>query len=113
MSSLHLKPDPTLSDIQQYVAAMIVERGFDQYSILNESLLLGEEVGELFKVIRKQGANMHLDTNKHYELDAAEEIADVLILLAAIANRLGVDMEQAFRDKEERNKQRVWRKRAD
>lgn len=109
MSNLRLADRPTLRDIQEYVAAMVIERGFDTYGIINECLLLGEEVGELFKVVRKQVANMHIDSNKHYEFDAAEEIADVLILLAAIANRLDVDMEQAFRDKEARNKQRVWR----
>lgn len=51
---------------------------------------------------------MRLDTNKVYDLDAAGGVADILIVLTAIANKLGIDMEQAFREKEERNKQRIW-----
>ena len=37
-----------------------------------------------------------------------EEIADMLIYLCAIANRLDIDIEQAFREKEEVNKKREW-----
>lgn len=38
----------------------------------------------------------------------AEELADIGIYLCAIANRYNVDLEQAFRDKEEVNRTRVW-----
>jgi NTP pyrophosphatase (non-canonical NTP hydrolase) len=109
MSNLHLAAKPTLADIQRYVADMVVERGFHDQSILQECLMLNEEIGELMKCIRKSHADMRLDSGKVYELDAAGEIADILIVLTTIANRLGVDMEQAFRDKEEKNKQRDWR----
>lgn len=71
--------------------------------------MLNEEVGELMKCVRKSHANMRIDQNKVYELDAAGEIADILIVLTTIANKMGVDMEKAFRDKEEKNKQRDWR----
>ncbi|HEX8762963.1 MAG TPA: hypothetical protein VF733_04380 [Candidatus Saccharimonadales bacterium] len=37
-----------------------------------------------------------------------EEIADIIIFLCSIANRLDINIEQAFRDKEEINKQRSW-----
>ncbi|HKX73091.1 MAG TPA: MazG nucleotide pyrophosphohydrolase domain-containing protein [Candidatus Saccharimonadales bacterium] len=109
MSNLHLKQNPTLSDIQHYVEDMVVERGFKDQSILQECLMLNEEIGELMKCVRKSHANMRIDANKVYELDAAGEIADILIVLTTIANKLGVNMEQAFRDKEEKNKQRDWR----
>jgi NTP pyrophosphatase (non-canonical NTP hydrolase) len=108
MSKLHLKPNPTLGDIQTYVKDMGIERGFDQQSPMQAAILLGEEVGELFKVIRKHHAGIAIDARKTYQLDAAGEIADIIIVLSCIANRLGVDMEQAFREKEEHNKQRVW-----
>lgn len=108
MSALHLKPNPTLADIQQYVKDMEQERGFAKETVLQNCLLLSEEVGELFKVVRKSHADMAIDIEKEYELDAAGEIADIIIVLTAIANRMGVDMEQAFRDKEERNKLRTW-----
>jgi len=38
-----------------------------------------------------------------------EELADILIYLCSIANRLDIDLERAFRDKEEVNKQRTWK----
>jgi NTP pyrophosphatase (non-canonical NTP hydrolase) len=109
MSTLHLKKDPSLADMQQYVRDMVIERGFNEQSILQECLMLNEEVGELMKCVRKSHANMRIDSNKVYELDAAGEIADILIVLTTIANKLDIDMEKAFRDKEEKNKQRDWR----
>lgn len=109
MSNLHLKENPTLGDIQQYVIDMEKERGFSHEGIVEQSLLLVEEVGELCKVIRKHHTTMGVDVNKQYDFDAAGEIADVLIMLNAVANRLGIDMEKALRDKEEQNKQRTWK----
>lgn len=71
--------------------------------------MLAEEVGELMKCIRKSHADMRIDQNKVYEMDTAGEIADILIVLTTIANKLDLDIEQAFRAKEEKNKLRDWR----
>ena len=71
--------------------------------------LLVEEVGELAKYLRKLQPGMRLDSAKQYSESVADEIADVLMVLTAVANRLEVDFEDAFREKEEVNKQRVWR----
>ena len=38
-----------------------------------------------------------------------EELVDILIYICAIANRSGIDLEDAFRAKEEINKKRMWR----
>ncbi|MGI8306082.1 MULTISPECIES: hypothetical protein [Saccharopolyspora] len=43
----------TLADLQCYVAKMEDERGFSDSTVLEQSLKLGEEFGELFKAIRK------------------------------------------------------------
>ena len=48
-----LKESPTLKDFQQYVNELEVERGFEKDSAIIKCLLLGEEVGELFKAVRK------------------------------------------------------------
>lgn len=104
---LILPPDPKLQDFQNYVKAMEMDRGFDKQDILRNCLLLGEEVGELFKAIRKQDAHLRIDgLSKIGSVD--EELADILIYLCSIANRLDINLEQAFRDKEERNKTRTW-----
>lgn len=107
-SKLHLKKNPTILDLQQYVADLEKERGFDKDTVLEKYLLLSEEIGELAKCIRKTASSMRVDANKQYNFDTAGEFGDILILLCALANRLDVDLEQAFRDKEEVNKQRVW-----
>jgi NTP pyrophosphatase (non-canonical NTP hydrolase) len=108
MSKLYLKPDPTLADIQQYVRELEEERGFTKHDITSQCLLLAEEVGELFKCIRKTHTKLGVDASKKYEFDPAGEVSDLLIMLVAVANRLDVDIEKAFREKEEKNKLRVW-----
>lgn len=108
-SNLHLKTDPTFKDLQQYVADMEEERGFTKVSLLQTYVLFVEEVGELAKYIRKHQDGMRLDIAKQYSSSIAEEMADILLVLTAVANRLGVDLETAVREKEEINKQRVWK----
>lgn len=108
MSNLTLPKQPTLADFQKYMNQMAQERGFADQTPLQASLLLVEEVGELMKCIRKSHANMRVDKNKTYEFDPAGEIADIFIVLTCIANQLEVDMEQAFRAKEDANKKRTW-----
>ena len=106
MSKLVLKENATLQDYQKYVADMIEERGFDD-NILEIFLMLTEEVGEMAKAIRKQ-EGMATDDNSH-KPELEHEIADVFIYLLDICNHYDIDLEKAFRDKEEINKQRVWK----
>ncbi|HXH26838.1 MAG TPA: MazG nucleotide pyrophosphohydrolase domain-containing protein [Candidatus Acidoferrum sp.] len=105
---LHLKTSPTLTDIQTYVKELEVERGFTNVTLTQNCLMLGEEVGELFKAVRK-AENMHIDPNSKLGT-VEEELADAIIFLCSIANRLNVNLEQAFRDKEEINKGRHWQR---
>jgi NTP pyrophosphatase (non-canonical NTP hydrolase) len=102
-----LTEKPTLAHIQQYVTELEKERGFSDQNILQKSLMLGEEVGELFKAIRKQ-QNIMLD-QKSIVGSVEEELADILIFICSIANRLEIDLEKAFREKEEINKTRIWK----
>jgi NTP pyrophosphatase (non-canonical NTP hydrolase) len=106
MNDLELKDKPTIEDFQEYVKRLELQRGFDNQNALEKCLLLGEEMGELFKAIRKV---MKLKTDINSNIGSVkEEIADILIYLCAIANRFDIDIEQAFREKEEINKQRQW-----
>ena len=102
-----LKSNPTLSDIQAYVTELEIERGFTDNTVLQNSLMLGEEIGELFKAIRKTLKMRTDDNSKVHQVE--EEMADILIYLCSIANRYNIDLEQAFRDKEEVNKSRTWK----
>jgi NTP pyrophosphatase (non-canonical NTP hydrolase) len=96
----------SLSGIQDYVAQMEAERGLDQQDLSAQCLKLGEEVGELFRAVRKlQGQPQDPDGRV---ADIGDEAADVLILLMSIVNRCGINLEGAFRIKEARNESRVW-----
>lgn len=107
MSNLVLKADPTLGDFQEYVRELEDERGFTQQNAIEKCLLLGEEMGELFKAVRK---TMKLKTDVNANIGPVdEEIADMLIYLCSIANRFDIDIEKAFRRKEEHNKKRTWK----
>lgn len=107
MSKLSLKPNPTLADLQAYVAEMVRERGFDADNVPYRFMLLLEECGEFARAARKRaGGKFAADT---HTAELSDEAADVLIILLGLCNMLGIDLEQAVRDKEEKNKQRVWK----
>lgn len=103
---LPLKHPSDLDDLQRYVAQMELERGFSHRDVLQQCLLLGEEIGELFKAVRKHQKLRVGTTSVTGTVD--EELADVLIYVCAIANRLGVNLSEAFRRKEELNETRTW-----
>ncbi|MBD3245343.1 MAG: RS21-C6 protein [Candidatus Moranbacteria bacterium] len=102
-----LKPNPKLQDFQNYVKEMVKERGFTNNK-LETFLLFSEEVGELAKAIRNY-KNLYQEKNsrtKKFKL--SDEFADVLIYLLDLANQFEIDLEKAFRRKEQKNKKRAW-----
>ena len=104
---LKLPNNPTLQDFQKYVKTMEEIRGFEDESILQKALLFVEEIGELFKAIRKiEGMKVDRQNSKFSEI--SDEMADVFIYLLALANKYNIDLETAFRKKEEKNKKRHW-----
>ena len=102
----NLNNKPTLTDFQKYVTELEKERCFSDQSIIDKCLLLGEEVGELFKAVRK-AKGLKIDNNSCFST-IADELSDILIYVCAIANRNNIDLESAFREKEEKNKKRNW-----
>jgi NTP pyrophosphatase (non-canonical NTP hydrolase) len=106
MSNLTLKENPTLADLQVYVAEMVRLRGFND-NIPHRFMLLLEECGEFARAARKHvGGKFAADTQT---ADLDEEAADVLIILLGLCNMLDVDLEKAFRAKEEKNNSRSWK----
>lgn len=103
----NLTKNPTLINFQNYVAELETERGFANQTIIDKCLLLGEEVGELFKAVRKS-EGLAVDSNSSFT-EIGDEFTDIFIYLCAIANRKGIDLEEAFRKKEVKNKQRIWK----
>ncbi len=101
-----LGPRPTLAELQAYVRDLERRRGFSDQTARDKCLLLGEEVGELFRAVRRVEGLRVDPASRRAEI--GEELADLLIYLCAIANRYGVDLEAAFRAKEARNSERTW-----
>ncbi len=106
-NSLHLPPRPQLKDFQNYVALMIIQRGFQNESPKETFLLLTEEIGELARALR-QTEKIGFAADTHQARNLGEEIADCFIYLLKSANKYHLDLETAFRQKEEKNKKRSW-----
>ena len=103
----HLPEHPTVPELQQYVDEVCKERGWTKDTYAEKFLLFTEEIGELAKAIRKtQGLYQEQAKQKHIELE--EEFADVLSYLLDLANYFHVDLEKAFREKEQVNSTRTW-----
>ena len=99
-----LRDTPDLAEFQQYVAELEVERGFDDQTAIQKCLLLGEEVGELYKAVRtEEGLATDVPGG-----EIGAELADIFIYVCAIANRYGIDLEAAIRAKEAINATRKW-----
>ena len=102
-----------MREYQRYVHALEAMHGWLDVDLVHNCFLMGEEVGELFKAVRKarklyeqSGAAAEEDEERREHV--AEEIVDVLNYLLAIANRLDIDVEEAFRRKNARNQERRW-----
>lgn len=106
---LELKTNPTLKDYQRYVKQMKQERGFNTTDKFYECCLFAEECGEVISAIRKNSKQGSIGSGSVVR-DVAEELADVFIYICSLANMHDIDLEQAFREKEEKNKQRIWKR---
>lgn len=95
-----------LAVYQQYVKKAMQERGFDDETVSQKFMLLLEEAGGFARAARKR-ANLAEATDVSPErLDDAA--ADVLAVLLDICNQLGLDLEQAFINREHKNQSRTW-----
>ncbi len=101
-----LPEKPALNDYQHLIKQLVSERGFDKETVAEVFMLLMEEVGEFAKAARKaSGVKVDKESKIH---DLEEEAADVFWLLIDLCNRLDIDLEQAFLDKEIKNQKRQW-----
>jgi NTP pyrophosphatase (non-canonical NTP hydrolase) len=101
-----LSQGASLPRIQDYVAKMEAERGLDKQDLPSQCLKLGEEIGELYRAVRKLQGQPQDPAGR--AADIGDEAVDALILLMSIVNRCGINLEDAFRAKEARNESRVW-----
>lgn len=111
---IELSDRPTMQDFQRFVHELERYHGWLDVDLVHNCFLMGEEVGELFKSVRNyeklfaEGAEAAPDDAEARKEHVGDEIVDVINYLLAIANRLDIDVEQAFRRKNERNLRRRW-----
>ena len=125
IEELSLPAGASMRDYQRYIHLLEEQKGWLSVDLIHNCFLMGEEVGELFKAVRRQrgyfeerraevaegGAEdgaVQAEEEALRRAEVAEEIVDVFNYLCAIANRLGVDIEEAFREKNRRNQARTW-----
>lgn len=107
--AIELPPGAAMADFQRYIHELEEQQGWLDVDLVHSGFLMTEEVGELFKAIRRYEGYFDASTEREAaRAQAGEEIVDVLNYLLAIANRLNVDVEAAFRDKNARNQARTW-----
>ena len=101
-----LNSNLSIRELQQAIAEWEVAVGFASETAIQNCLLLGEEVGELFKAVRAT-SDMRIDPASTL-YDVGDELADVLIMTISIANRCSIDLDSAVRQKYKNNLRRRW-----
>ena len=85
----------TLKELQNAVDQWIKTYGVRYFSELTNMAVLTEEVGELARIMaRTYGEQSFKDGEKR---DLGDEMADILWVLACLANQTSVDLTEAFR----------------
>ena len=104
---IELSQHAEMSEYQRYVARLEEMKGWQDADLVRNCFLMGEEVGELYAAVRRLERS---STSERSQVVAqvGEEIVDVMNYLFAIANRLGIDLEEAFREKNRANQHRTW-----
>lgn len=86
--------DITLKNVQRTVDQWVKEYGVRYFSELTNLACLTEEVGELARIMaRKYGDQSFKISDKN---NLGEEMADILFVLACLANQTGVDLTEEF-----------------
>ena len=87
--------DITLRDLQATVDEWIRIIGVRYFSPLTNMAVLAEETGEVARIMARLYGDQSAKEGEKLEL--ADELADVLWVVTAIANQTGVDLTDSFR----------------
>ncbi|MCM1110170.1 MAG: nucleotide pyrophosphohydrolase [Clostridium sp.] len=86
--------DITLRGLQQRVDRWITTVGVRYFSPLTNMAVLTEEVGEVARVMARRYGDQSFKEGENPDA-LADELADVIWVVAAIANQTGVDLADA------------------
>lgn len=93
-----------LAKLQKYVKDWIENIGETNWTKWNYFARLVEEVGEIGEQLSlSEGIKNHKKFNK---TKLKEELGDVLFVLLALSNKLGIDLEDAFKRIREKHKKK-------
>ncbi|PID84868.1 MAG: pyrophosphatase [Chloroflexi bacterium] len=85
----------TLKQCQEIVDEWITTIGVRYYSELTNTAILMEEVGEVARIMARKYGDQSFKKSAE-EVDLADEFADVLFVLIALANQTDIDLTEAF-----------------
>ena len=85
---------PSLAEVQEIVDGWIRTTGHGYFSELTNAVILAEETGEVARVMARLYGDQKAKPGD--KLALADELADLLWVLAAIANQTGVNLTEAF-----------------
>lgn len=94
----------TIREAQQAVDHWIKTYGVRYFSELTNMACLTEEVGELARVMARRYGDQSFKAGE--KQDPAEEMADILWVLMALANQTGVDLTEALQKSIEKKTKR-------
>lgn len=95
----------TIAEAQKKVDDWIKTYGVRYFNELTNFAILTEEVGELARIFARtygEQSSKESDLSKNM----ADEMADILWVLIALANQTGVDLEEAFKNNIEKKTKR-------
>lgn len=87
-------PSLTLKELQQRVDQWIRTVGVRYFSPLTNMAILAEETGEVARQMSRIYGEQSFKDGERESL--ADELADVIWVVAAIANQSGIDLTEAF-----------------
>jgi NTP pyrophosphatase (non-canonical NTP hydrolase) len=94
-----------LAELQKTVDDWIKEVGVRYFSELTNTALLMEEVGELARIMARKYGEQSFKKGEE-DANLADEMADVLFVLACLANQTGVDLSRAMEQNLEKKTRR-------
>jgi len=95
----------TITDAQKQVDEWIKTIGVRYFNELTNTAILMEEVGELARLMARIYGEQSFKEGES-KADLADEMADVLWILACLANQTGVNLEEAFKKNLQKKTQR-------
>ena len=112
MQKLLKKQNLGIRDLQAFHQWFDQEKQFDT-DMLRNIAYLSEEVGEVVNAVRTlKRANDPASVNMAQE-HLGDELADCLAYILKLANYAGIDLQEAYRRKMERNLSRTWYKKVE